>query len=94
MTGQKFCQSCSMPLNDPSLFGTEKDGSFNADYCRYCYHQGAFTKPGISLQEMISSMRQIMAGQELPAGILDEAIKRLPTLKRWKEDQPILQKTP
>ena len=23
----KFCQSCGMPLEDPKLCGTEKDGS-------------------------------------------------------------------
>jgi len=27
MSDKHFCQSCSMPMDSPELFGTEKDGS-------------------------------------------------------------------
>ncbi len=35
---QKFCQCCGMPIGDTDeLFGTNADGSKNADYCKYCF---------------------------------------------------------
>lgn len=33
---QQFCQSCGMPMGTVDLYGTETDGSKNADYCKYC----------------------------------------------------------
>ena len=39
---QKICQSCAMPMNGESVFGTNKDGSKNSDYCIYCYKDGQF----------------------------------------------------
>ena len=30
---KKICQSCAMPMTDESIFGTNKDGSKNSDYC-------------------------------------------------------------
>ncbi len=50
---QKFCQSCAMPLNDEALFGTNKDGSKNEDYCIYCFKDGEFTSDR-SMEEMMN----------------------------------------
>ena len=36
----KICQSCGMPIADDKLLGTNKDGSINKDYCKYCYQNG------------------------------------------------------
>jgi hypothetical protein len=84
MKDKNFCQSCSMPLNDPELQGTEMDGSKSKDYCKYCYQNGAFTQPGISLQEMISSMISRMEKDKIPEDIIETAVSRLSNLKRWK----------
>lgn len=40
-----ICQCCGMPLNEDSLISREKDGSFNEDYCKWCYADGAFVYP-------------------------------------------------
>ena len=32
-----------MPLNDNGSISREPDGSFNEDYCKWCYTDGAFT---------------------------------------------------
>ena len=40
----RFCQSCGMPMQAAGDFGTEADGSASADYCVYCYKNGAFTE--------------------------------------------------
>ena len=44
----KFCQSCGMPMNkDPRNGGTNADGTNSAEYCSYCYVNGAFSSPEI-----------------------------------------------
>ncbi len=37
-----YCQCCGMPLSDDSLISHEPDGSFNEDYCKWCYADGRF----------------------------------------------------
>lgn len=36
------CQCCGMPLNEDGFLSREVDGSFNEDYCKWCYSDGAF----------------------------------------------------
>jgi hypothetical protein len=81
---KRFCQSCSMPLDDPELWGTEMDGSGNHAYCKYCYQSGSFTDPGITLEEMRSRIIDRMEKEKVPADIMDAAVNRLPFLERWK----------
>lgn len=40
---QLVCQCCGMPLNDDGMISKETDGSFNEDYCKWCYTEGGFT---------------------------------------------------
>ncbi|MCX6312453.1 MAG: zinc ribbon domain-containing protein [Bacteroidetes bacterium] len=40
MNTVKICRNCNMPLSNSQLLGTEKDGSKNYDYCKYCYAKG------------------------------------------------------
>jgi len=89
MEERKVCQSCSMPLDNPELLGTEKDGSPSPDYCKYCYQQGAFTNPGITLDEMQERMSKMMDQEKLPADILEAAINRLTHLKRWHKEETL-----
>ena len=39
---QLVCQCCGMPLNDDGMISKEPDGSFNEDYCKWCYTDGRF----------------------------------------------------
>ncbi len=39
---QLVCQCCGMPLNDDGMVSREPDGSFNEDYCKWCYTDGSF----------------------------------------------------
>ena len=39
---QLICQCCGMPLNEDGLISRETDGSFNEDYCKWCYDGGEF----------------------------------------------------
>ena len=38
-----YCQCCGMPLSDDTMISHEVDGSFNEDYCKWCYADGNFT---------------------------------------------------
>ena len=84
MTPQKFCQSCSMPLDNNEIRGTEKDGSFSDEYCIYCYKDGAFTIPGMSIDEMRTMVETQMKKRNLPAHLITMAVNALPGLRRWK----------
>lgn len=39
---QLICQCCGMPLNEDTIISQEKDGSYNEDYCKWCYAKGEF----------------------------------------------------
>ena len=82
---QKICQSCAMPMNDESVFGTNKDGSKNSDYCIYCYKDGEFLQHA-TMEEYIEMCSKF--GEQ--AGMTNEQMREyctqvFPTLKRWKE---------
>lgn len=85
MKERKFCQSCSMPLDDGSMRGTEKDGSPSDDYCKYCYQNGAFTAPGMSLDEMKKTVQSEMEKRNIDKNVIVLAVKTLPYLDRWKK---------
>ena len=36
------CQCCGMPLSEDGMISREPDGSFNEDYCTWCYADGRF----------------------------------------------------
>lgn len=80
-----FCQSCGMPMEKPEDFGTGAQGFRINDYCRYCFQNGSFTEPKMTMQGMIDKCVDIMAQQ----GIMPEEKARawmaqvIPKLKRW-----------
>ena len=39
---QLVCQCCGMPLSEDDLISRELDGSYNEDYCKWCYADGEF----------------------------------------------------
>ena len=39
---QLVCQCCGMPLTEDSMISKETDGSFNEDFCTWCYTDGMF----------------------------------------------------
>ncbi len=84
MNMQNFCQSCSMPLDNDQVKGTEKDGSLSNEYCKYCYENGAFTTPGMSMKEMETIVVSEMKKKAIPQNIIDMAVNSLPYLKRWQ----------
>lgn len=84
----KICQSCGMPMLDDDMFGTNADGTFNDEYCKYCYTAGAFVMPDATLNDMIEECLPHMVEQGMEADdarkLLEEA---LPMLKRWQSQE-------
>ena len=80
----KICQSCGMPLTSREVLGTNKDGTVNEDYCKYCYNNGEFIHK-VSMEEFVDMCSEFGA----QAGMTNEEMKEFcaklfPTLKRWK----------
>lgn len=84
MENKNFCQSCSMPLDKPELSGTEKDGTKSKEYCLYCYQNGEFINPGMTLEEMKTLVKEQMEKMKMDTGIINLAVASLPGLKRWR----------
>ncbi len=82
-----FCQSCGMPLTEEALHGTNVDGSRSADYCRYCYQGGRFSRDE-TVEEMIESCIPFMTegGAMTEAEARKKLSEELPRLKRWRKD--------
>ncbi|WP_292466454.1 zinc ribbon domain-containing protein [Methanolobus sp.] len=81
-----FCQSCGMPQQNNGDFGTNADGSKNYDYCAYCYQDGTFIEPDISMQEMVDKCTHIMSEmKQIPESEARAMnMQFIPYLKRWK----------
>jgi len=84
MESGKFCQSCSMPIDDVALRGSAFDGSPSEEYCKYCYAHGMFLQPTMTLDEMKELVVEKMEEQKIPEDIIEAARERLPDLKRWQ----------
>lgn len=81
----QICQSCAMPMENDSVWGTNKDGSKNSDYCIYCYKDGEFLQKA-TMAEYIEMMVPFAA----QAGMTGDQMREYccavyPTLKRWKK---------
>ncbi|MBQ3940777.1 MAG: helix-turn-helix domain-containing protein [Oscillospiraceae bacterium] len=76
------CQCCGMPLEDASL-SREPDGSFNEDYCKWCYTDGKFAYA--SVEELTEFLVQHMSNEQFPEAQAREYFsKMLPTLRHWQ----------
>lgn len=85
MSASNRCQSCGMPLKaDPKGGGTEADGRTSAEYCSFCYGNGKFHNPAMTIDEM----RVLIIGKMVEKGY-PRIIARLFTvgldrLTRWR----------
>ena len=73
---QLICQCCGMPLAEDTIISKDADGSFNEDYCKWCYADGTYTysdmdelieaclphmeKEGFNAEEARTYMRQML----------------------------------
>ena len=89
MKSHTICQSCSMPIDDAAVRGTEKDASKSSEYCKYCYDKGAFITPELTLSQMKNIVKTELEKRQTPQDIVQLAVESLPHLKRWQKKTTI-----
>lgn len=80
---QLICQCCGMPLDDSSI-SKEPDGTFNEEYCKWCYTDGEFIYK--SIEELTDFLVEHMSNENWPpeqARAFFEA--QLPQLNYWNK---------
>ena len=79
---QLICQCCGMPLED-SIIGTDKDGSLNEDYCKWCYADGSYTYSDMDelINVCIPHMKEQGFSEEQARAYMKQ---KLPELDYWK----------
>ena len=74
-----------MPLKqDPKASGTNSDGSKSLMYCSYCYENGQFTEPNITLPQMREKVKDILKKMGFPGFLAGFFTMGIPKLERWK----------
>lgn len=77
-----ICQCCGMPLEDDAIVSREKDGSFNEDYCKWCYTDGQFVYH--SIDELLDFLASHLSNDSFtPEQARAYFSEQLPKLKRW-----------
>ena len=79
---QLICQCCGMPLED-STISKETDGSFNEEYCKWCYTEGNFVYT--SLEQLTDFLVEHMSNESFPPEQARAYFEEyLPKLNHWK----------
>ena len=78
------CQCCGMPLTEDAMLSREPDGSFNEDYCQWCYAGGAF-----AYKSKDSLLDFLLGHMPNPENLAEDARRAqydgyLSQLKHWK----------
>lgn len=78
----RICQCCGMPLND-EVTSREPDGSFNEEYCKWCYAEGRFIYD--NMETLLSFLTEHMANEQFPPEQARTYFQEmLPKLKHWQ----------
>lgn len=82
---QLICQCCGMPLDDASV-SREPDGTFQEEYCKWCYSDGQFAYT--DLGELIDFLAGHMSNGNWPPEQVRACLEeRLPGLEHWKQPE-------
>lgn len=75
-----------MPLAE-GLYGLNKDGSANGDYCKMCFSNGTFTEMKLTLEQMLDRSVAYMISEMKfsPERAREFAHTVIPDLKRWRK---------
>ena len=81
---QLFCQCCGMPLYEDDVISHEPDGTFNEEYCKWCYADGkfAYKNKGDVVDFLVAHMPN-------PDGLAEQErriqyVQALSSLNHWK----------
>ena len=84
---QLVCQCCGMPLSDDGMISKESDGSFNEDYCKWCYADGTYTYSNMDdlIDVCVKNMVSEDFTEEDARAYLKETLPKLDYWKRYDE---------
>ena len=83
---QLICQCCGMPLDD-TVIGTDRDGSLNEDYCKWCYADGSYTYSDMDelIEVCIPHMVKEGFTEEQARAFMKQSLPKLDYWKRYEE---------
>lgn len=74
-----------MPLKkDEKGGGSNADGSISKMYCSFCYENGNFINPDMTVNEMQELVKIKLKEIRFPGFLADIFTKGIPKLERWK----------
>ena len=82
-----ICQCCGMPLTDDSIISHESDGSFNEEYCKWCYADGTYTYHNMNdlIDVCVKNMVNDQFTEEQARSYMEETLPQLDYWKRYEE---------
>ncbi len=82
-----ICQCCGMPLEDDDIIGHNHDGSFNEDYCKWCYADGEYMYSNMDdlVDVCVKNMADKNHSESEVRAYLYETLPKLEYWKRYKE---------
>jgi hypothetical protein len=85
MEKRTFCQSCGMPLKkDPKGGGTNAHGTRSLMYCSYCYLDGHFVSPDMTLDQMKTLVVTTLHKKGMPTFVARLVAGNLRRMERWR----------
>ncbi|EXJ14255.1 hypothetical protein D779_2926 [Imhoffiella purpurea] len=74
-----------MPLKaDPNFGGTHQDGSISSRYCSYCYRDGRFVNPEMTIDDMREHIIARLGERGYPRFVARFFTLGLEKLDRWR----------
>ena len=82
-----ICQCCGMPLSEDGLISKEADGSFNEDYCKWCYADGTYTYDDMDdlIDVCVGHMVKESFTEDQARVYLKQTLPKLDYWKRYEE---------
>ena len=82
-----ICQCCGMQLTDDSIISHESDGSFNEEYCKWCYADGTYTYHNMNdlIDICVKNMVNDQFTEEQARPYMEEILPQLDYWKRYEE---------
>ena len=84
---QLVCQCCGMPLSEDGIISKESDGSFNEDYCKWCYADGTYTYDDMDelIDVCVGNMVNENFTEEQARTYMKQTLPKLDYWKRYEE---------
>ena len=82
-----ICQCCGMPLDDDTIISHNYDGTFNEDYCKWCYADGTYTYNDMNdlIEVCVKNMVSESFSEEQVRSYLKGLLPKLDYWKRYDE---------